>query len=244
LAALLSAGHAARAADARTETAREHSGQGDAYYKLEKYGNAIGEYEQAYLAKPDPSFLYNIAQCHRLMGHSAEAIKFYRRFLKDAPNAPNRAVAEKHIKDLEETPAHPESPAETPTSSRPQTFPMPPAPEPAVTPTTPPPASSPPASSPPASSPPASSPPPASSALEPTATAALALSAPPPTSSPSAEIAPLGENGAAPSQKEARPFYNRWWFWTAVGVVVLGGIVVAVVAAKHDPACPGGYTCN
>jgi tetratricopeptide (TPR) repeat protein len=234
LTALLSAGHAARAADARTETAREHSGQGDAYYKLEKYGNAIGEYEQAYLAKPDPSFLYNIAQCHRLMGHSAEAIKFYRRFLKDAPNAPNRAVAEKHIRDLEETPAHPESPAETPTSSRPQTFPTPPAPEPAVTPTTPP----------PTTPLPGSSPPPASSALGPTATPALALSAPPPTSSPSAEIAPIGENGAAPSQNEARPFYTRWWFWTAVGVVVLGGIVVAVAAAKHDPACPGGYTCN
>jgi tetratricopeptide (TPR) repeat protein len=221
LAALLSAGHAARAADARTETAREHSGQGDAYYKLEKYGNAIGEYEQAYLAKADPSFLYNIAQCHRLMGHSAEAIKFYRRFLKDAPNAPNRAVAEKHIKDLEETSAHPEAAAETPTASRPQTFPAPPAPEPAVAPTTPPPASS-----------------------LPPAAPVLALNAPPPTSSPSTEIAPIGENGAAASQTEARPFYNRWWFWTAVGVVVLGGIVIAVVAAKHDPACPGGYTCN
>jgi len=230
LAALLSAGHAARAADARTETAREHSGQGDAYYKLEKYGNAIGEYEQAYLVKADPSFLYNIAQCHRLMGHSAEAIKFYRRFLKDAPNAPNRAVAEKHIKDLEETSAHPESAVETPTASRPQTLPAPPASEPAVTLTTP---------------PPASSLPPASSGPQPISVApALALNAPPPTSSPSTDIAPIGENGAAPSQTEARPFYNRWWFWTAVGVVVLGGIVIAVVAAKHDPACPGGYTCN
>lgn len=227
LAALLSAGHPARAADARTETAREHSGQGDAYYKLEKYGNAIGEYEQAYLAKTDPSFLYNIAQCHRLMGHSAEAIKFYRRFLKDAPNAPNRAVAEKHIKDLEETSAHPESAAETP---RPQAFPAPPAQGPAVTPTAPPPTS------------PAPS---VSSGIEPTAsTPALALNAPPPTSSPSTELPAIGENGAPPSQMEARPFYTRWWFWTAVGVVVLGGIVVAVVAAKHDPACPGGFTCN
>lgn len=230
LAALLSAGRPARAADARTETAREHSGQGDAYYKLEKYGNAIGEYEQAYLAKADPSFLYNIAQCHRLMGHSAEAIKFYRRFLKDAPNAPNRVVAEKHIKDLEETSAQPVPAAETPSAPRPQTLPPPLAAPPAVTPTAP---------------PPASSSLPTSSGLEPAAAApALALNAPPPTSSPSTEIAPIAENGAAPSQMEARPFYNRWWFWTAVGVVVLGGIVVAVVAAKHDPACPGGFTCN
>jgi len=89
------------AADPRTEKAREHYLQGDAYYKLDKYASALQEYEQAYVAKSDPSFLYNIAQCHRLMGDKAEALKFYRRYLKDAPTAPNREVAEKHIKDLE-----------------------------------------------------------------------------------------------------------------------------------------------
>ena len=109
---LLVSGHPSRAADPRLDSARAHSQEGDAYYKLEKYANAITEYEQAYLAKPDPSFLYNIAQCHRLMGQGPEAIKFYRRFLKDAPNAPNRAVAEKHIRDLEDAPSGPQpSPA-------------------------------------------------------------------------------------------------------------------------------------
>ncbi len=103
LAVLTASSAPAGAADARTEAAREHSRQADAYYKLEKYPNAIGEYEQAYLSKPDASFLFNIAQCHRLMGHAAEAIKFYRRFLNDAaPSAPSRAIAEKHIRDLEE----------------------------------------------------------------------------------------------------------------------------------------------
>ena len=102
VALLLMSGRPLRAADPRLDSARAHSQEGDSYYKLEKYANAITEYEQAYLAKPDPSFLYNIAQCHRLMGQGAEAIKFYRRFLKDAPTAPNRAVAEKHIRDLED----------------------------------------------------------------------------------------------------------------------------------------------
>ena len=227
MAALLSAGRSAGAADPRTESAREHSSQGDAYYKLEKYGNAIGEYEQAYLAKADPSFLYNIAQCHRLMGQNAEAIKFYRRFLRDAPNAPNRAVAEKHIKDLEDASTH-GSPVEPPPPVSPPSsgsLPAPPAPP------SPPPA--------------ASSPPPAfpSPAATPTMTSSLALNAPPPTSSTSADLAPIGENGAAPSQTESHPFYTRWWFWTAVGVVVVGGIVIAA-AAKHDPSCPGGFTCN
>src|SRR5262245_19851412 len=86
LAALL-VGQRAAVADPRTEKAREHYLQGDAYYKLDKYADALREYEQAYIAKPDPSFLYNIAQCHRLMGNRADAAKFYRRYLKDAPTA-------------------------------------------------------------------------------------------------------------------------------------------------------------
>ena len=88
-------------ADPNAEKARAHFQQGDTYFKLEKYANALQEFEQAYLAKQDPSFLYNIAQCHRLMGNRAEAVRFYKRYLNDAPNAANRPVAEKHIRDLE-----------------------------------------------------------------------------------------------------------------------------------------------
>jgi tetratricopeptide (TPR) repeat protein len=217
----LARGQPARGADPRTESAREHSSQGDAYYKLEKYSNAIGEYEQAYLAKSDPSFLYNIAQCHRLMGQSAEAIKFYRRFLNDAPNAPNRSVAEKHIRDLEEaSPPRSGAPAEMPAAATPMPVPPPIATLP-----------------PPAASPPSAGPTPAA------AVPALALSPPSPTSpaGPS-EMAPIGEN-AAPSPTDSHPIYTRWWFWTAVGVALVGGIVVAA-AVRHDPSCPGGYTCN
>ena len=95
-------GHgAARAADPSAEKARAHFQQGDTYFKLDKYPVALQEFEQAYLAKQDPSFLYNIAQCHRLMGNRVEAIRFYKRYLNDAPTAPNRPVAEKHIRDLE-----------------------------------------------------------------------------------------------------------------------------------------------
>jgi tetratricopeptide (TPR) repeat protein len=98
---LLAGAGVARAADPTAEKARAHFQQGDTYFKLEKYANALQEFEQAYLAKQDPSFLYNIAQCHRLMGNRAEAIRFYKRYLADAPAAANRPVAEKHIRDLE-----------------------------------------------------------------------------------------------------------------------------------------------
>jgi tetratricopeptide (TPR) repeat protein len=101
LAVLLFVGGAARAGDPNAEKARAHFQQGDTYFKLDKYATALQEFEQAYLAKQDPSFLYNIAQCHRLMGNRVEAIRFYKRYLNDAPTAANRPVAEKHIRDLE-----------------------------------------------------------------------------------------------------------------------------------------------
>lgn len=212
---LLASGGPANAADPRLDAARAHSQEGDAYYKLEKYANAIAEYEQAYLAKPDPSFLYNIAQCHRLMGNGPEAIKFYRRFLKDAPNAPNRAIAEKHIRDLEDA------------SARGTTSPPPP------------PSSSPP---PPA---PVALPPPAPVTPLPSAptTVSPALSAPTPTSTP-VSTTPTVETGQAPPPAESHPFYSRWWFWAGVGAVVVGGIILIAATAKHDPSCPEGIICH
>ena len=219
VALLLMSGQPSRAADPRLDAARAHSQEGDSYYKLEKYANAITEYEQAYLAKPDPSFLYNIAQCHRLMGQGAEAIKFYRRFLKDAPTAPNRAVAEKHIRDLEDASAGTAPPATAPvTASRPP--PVAPAPVSVIPPTEPPPAASPPFPT---------SPSPAFNPLLPTST---------PVST-----TPTVENGTTSTQTESHPIYSRWWFWAGVGAVVVGGIVLIAATAKHDPPCPGGFNC-
>jgi tetratricopeptide (TPR) repeat protein len=221
LAVCLSSTAARAANDPRTEKAREHYLQGDAFYKLDRYANALQEYEQAYLAKPDPSFLYNIAQCHRLMGDKAEALKFYRRYLKDAPAAPNREVAEKHIKDLEAalaagtpTPA----PASPPAAPAPAGAPMPP-PAAAGAPMPPPRPAAPPATN-------------------------LALAAPP----PSATDAPSGGTLAAAPQGSRRgddqPIYAKWWFWTGVGAVVVGGLLLAISAKKSDPSCPAGWNCQ
>jgi tetratricopeptide (TPR) repeat protein len=209
LAALL-VGRAA-AADPRTEKAREHYQQGDAYYKLDKYADALHEYEQAYIAKPDPSFLYNIAQCHRLTGDRAEALKFYRRYLRDAPDAPNRAIAEKHIHELEAALAHPVEPshaAEPPPGPGPAPL--------APLPTTPPP-----------------SPPPPT----------IALAAPPPGPSPPAAVAVKVAPEPNEDQHAAPAFYTRWWFWTAVGAVAAGTILL-VATAGHDPGCPQRTICK
>jgi tetratricopeptide (TPR) repeat protein len=222
VALLLMSGWPARAADPRLDSARAHSQEGDSYYKLEKYANAITEYEQAYLAKPDPSFLYNIAQCHRLMGQGPEAIKFYRRFLKDAPTAPNRAVAEKHIRDLEDASSgmkQPPAPVPPPvTSTRPA--PIAPAPVSVI----------------PPPSPPSTSLPSSSTSTSPAFNPLL------PTSTP-VSTTPTVENGATSTQTESHPIYSRWWFWAGVGAVVVGGIIL-IAAVKHDPSCPGGFNCQ
>jgi len=198
----------ARAADPTAEKARAHFQQGDTYFKLEKYANALQEFEQAYLAKQDPSFLYNIAQCHRLMGNRAEAIRFYKRYLNDAPAAANRPVAEKHIRDLESalgaeelTGAHVAPAPGAPGAEHPA---MPP-PRPAQAPSP------------------------------------VALDARPPPPPPSDAMLTSPPPGL--SQSDDRPIYTKWWFWTAVGGVVVTGLLVALWM-NRDPSCPDARTCQ
>jgi tetratricopeptide (TPR) repeat protein len=81
--------------------AKEHFSQGTRRYELGHHQEALTEYEAAYMEVPDPAFLFNIAQCHRKMGHDKEAVSFYKSYLRNAPNAPNRADVQKRIQELE-----------------------------------------------------------------------------------------------------------------------------------------------
>jgi hypothetical protein len=88
------------AADA-VATAKDRYNQGTRHYELGHYQEALDSYEAAYMAVPDPAFLFNIGQCHRKMGHDKEAVSFYKSYLRNAPNAPNRADVQKRIQELE-----------------------------------------------------------------------------------------------------------------------------------------------
>ncbi len=53
---------------------------------------------------------------------------------------------------------------------------------------------------------------------------------------------------ANPSEPEATPhFYSRWWFWSAVGVLVAGGATAVLLSRPttiDKPACTAGVsTC-
>lgn len=103
--------------------ARQHYKRGSQLYDLEKYAEAIKEFEQGYEARPEPAFLFNIAQSHRLAGHTADAIRMYRAYLRSSPKAANRVDVEGRIADLEallaKTPPPAAPPAAPPTAPPP-----------------------------------------------------------------------------------------------------------------------------
>jgi len=216
-----------------TEKAREHFRSGEAFFKLEKYQEALSEYEQGYIAKSDPSFLYNIAQCHRLMGNKQAALRFYKRFLTEATRVPNREMVETHIRDLEKALAksHASSATEPPAGAAAGETAAPPPP-----PTSPPAASS-------SSSPNAAATPPAAATPRPSAGGAppVVLSAPPPGYAPIIDDGPPSGPAASPDRP---PIYKRWWFWTAIGAVALaGGITALVLTNDKGPSCEPGRIC-
>ena len=75
--------------------------EGARHYDLAEYAEALTSFKDAYRAKTDPSFLFNIAQCLRKLERMEEAATFYRTYLRRAPEAPNRAEVERHLKDIE-----------------------------------------------------------------------------------------------------------------------------------------------
>ncbi len=89
---------ATRAAD--LDAARDHFVKGTRAYELGLYEEAIAEYMAAYKIKDDPALLFNIGQAHRLAGHPAEALRFYKTYLAKLPAAHNRGEVEAKMADL------------------------------------------------------------------------------------------------------------------------------------------------
>jgi tetratricopeptide (TPR) repeat protein len=87
----------------KRQQAKEHYEMANRYYDVGKYGDAINEYEQAYLLVEDPALLFNIGQAYRLWDHPEDAIRSYKNYLRRRPDASNRADVEKKIADLERT---------------------------------------------------------------------------------------------------------------------------------------------
>lgn len=71
-------------------------------YDLGRFDEAIGHYGRAYEAMPLPPLLFNIAQCHRLLGEYAQAAFFYRRYLDLAGNPANAGLTRELLSEMEQ----------------------------------------------------------------------------------------------------------------------------------------------
>jgi tetratricopeptide (TPR) repeat protein len=89
-------------AHADATQARIHFERGKAFFEVNDHKKAIEEFKAAHVQRPDPAFLYNIAECHRRAGEPRDALVFYRRFLLAAPAADNtRPFVDKRIIEMQ-----------------------------------------------------------------------------------------------------------------------------------------------
>lgn len=91
-------------ADAASDTAEAKRlyQSGTKHFALAEYDLAVADFKEGYRRKEDPVFLFNVGQCYRQMkGHEEEAIKFYRSYLRQQSDAPNRDDVLRKIEGLE-----------------------------------------------------------------------------------------------------------------------------------------------
>ncbi len=87
--------------DEATEQARRHYQEAQKQFDLGMWDTAIVEFTKAYELRPDPNFLYNMAQAYRRGGNLRRAIDLYKNYLIKVPKSPQRAEVEERIKNLQ-----------------------------------------------------------------------------------------------------------------------------------------------
>ncbi len=96
------------------EQRKVHFERGNQLATAGDHRGAVAEFQAAYAAAPHPNLLYNIGVEYQFLSHSPDdspevrlanarmAVTYFRRYLSEAPNPPNRAEAEAAIARLEE----------------------------------------------------------------------------------------------------------------------------------------------
>jgi tetratricopeptide (TPR) repeat protein len=101
--------------------------RGNAAFRQGRIAEALQLYQQARAHGESPELLFNLAQCHRKLGQTKEAVRLFRAYLAQYPTAPNRAVVERLLGRLG---ASPEDDALDPQVRTPPVLPAAPAVEP------------------------------------------------------------------------------------------------------------------
>ena len=97
-----SVAHASEPSDRGASEARRLYESGMKHYNVGEYKEALQSFKDAYFAKPDAVFLFNMGQCFRQLNQPADAAREYRAYLRESPDAPNRAEVERLISAAED----------------------------------------------------------------------------------------------------------------------------------------------
>lgn len=98
---LLGAGTAgAQPAEGTKQRAMQHYQSGLRLFEKKKYVQARAEFAEGYALSHKAGFLFNMAECERLLGDKGQARALYRRYLTDDPQGKLRAEALSRCQEL------------------------------------------------------------------------------------------------------------------------------------------------
>jgi tetratricopeptide (TPR) repeat protein len=91
--------------EAQRAAARTAYARGQTAFNEGRYEEARVAFQEAYAAVPNPVVLVSLAECDLRLGRFDEALAGFEHYLKDRPDAPDRAQVEQKVKDLLSTPS-------------------------------------------------------------------------------------------------------------------------------------------
>ncbi|HEY1693497.1 MAG TPA: hypothetical protein VGG39_15120 [Polyangiaceae bacterium] len=71
-------------------------------YEVGHFQQALDLYGKAYELLPRPELLFDLGQCHRMLKDHERAVFFFQGYLREKPDAPNRALVEKLLAESQE----------------------------------------------------------------------------------------------------------------------------------------------
>lgn len=207
----------AAAADPQAQ-GRKHSRRAAQLAAANKCGAAIVEYGKALALMKDPVLLFNRGECYRRLDENDKALADYRLFLQEMPQAPNRAQVTARIAEIEQTAAKvpPPAPPEVVVVPSPLPAPVPP----------------------PGAAPVAVAPPQAREdrPLAPgEGGGAAAPSLAPRFGEPQITMV---DGDARPARDSGGSIADRWWFWAAVGTVLVAGGIATYFVVRPENEVP------
>lgn len=98
---LLGASPGARAGGADKAASRKSFERAELLYRQARFRQALAAYKKAMSFYRHPAYLFNIAQCHRQLREYTKARFYYKLFLSESADTPNRAEVERFIGTME-----------------------------------------------------------------------------------------------------------------------------------------------